>query len=64
MLEEHYYKTYIRCCWKGVTKFMFWESFSYDKKESCHIWKFETAQEKKAAEAELAKMNTTQKSEC
>ena len=57
MPEERYHKTCIRRCWKGVTEFMFWGSFSYDKKGPCHIWKPETAQEKKAAEAELAEMN-------
>ena len=58
MPEECYHKICIRCCLKGVIEFMFWGSFSYDKKESCHIWKSETAQEKKAAEAELAEINT------
>ena len=39
-------------------EFMFWGSFSYDKKGPCHIWRPETTQEKKTAEKELAEMNT------
>ena len=62
--EERYDKTVIQQCWKGVTEFMFWGSFSYDKKGPCYIWRPETAQEKKTAEKELAEMNTTQESEC
>ena len=43
---------------------MFWGSFSYDKKGPCHIWKPETAQEKKIADAELAEMNAAREPEC
>jgi hypothetical protein len=36
---------------------MFWGCFSYDKKRLCHIWKPETALEKKQAKAEIDRMN-------
>ena len=42
---------------------MFWGAFSYDKKGPCHIWRPETAQEKKTAEKELAEMNTAREPE-
>jgi hypothetical protein len=38
-------------------EFMFWGCFSYDKKGPCHIWKRETAQEKKKATEILNKIN-------
>ena len=62
--EERYHKTCIQCHWKGVTEFMFWGAFSYDKKGPCHIWTPKTAQEKRAAEAELEEMNATWEEEC
>jgi hypothetical protein len=37
---------------------MFWGCFSYDKKGPCHIWKAETATQKKAAIADLKALNT------
>ena len=49
--------TCIRRRWKGVQEFMFWASFSYDKKGPCHIYMQETAQEKKLAEKEVERMN-------
>jgi hypothetical protein len=36
---------------------MFWDCFSYDKKGPCHIWRPETAQEKKQAEKVIEKVN-------
>ena len=44
-------KALIKSCiherWKDYSEFMFWDFFSYDKKKSFHIWKSETAAEKK-----------------
>jgi hypothetical protein len=42
---------------------MFWGCFSHDKKEPCHIWKLETAQEKRQAKAKIDKMNVELKPE-
>ena len=36
---------------------MFWGCFSFDKKRPCHIWKTETAQEKKDAQKEIDEWN-------
>ena len=36
---------------------MFWGSFLYNKKGLCHIWKTETAKEKKEADTELEALN-------
>ena len=36
---------------------MFWGCFSYDKKEPCHVWQPETAQDKKKSEEYLQEMN-------
>ena len=38
-------------------EFMFWGCFLYDKKGPCYCWKKETAAEKRACEADLARMN-------
>ena len=42
---------------------MFWECYSYDKKSSFHIWKSETAKEKKLIEEELNILNKRLESE-
>ena len=55
--DEQFHPTVIRPRWKGVTEFMFWGSFSYDKKGPCHIWKPETLKEKEAAKKELSAIN-------
>lgn len=47
--EEAYDKTCIRVRWKGFSEFMFWGCFSYDYKGPYHIYKSETAAQKKAA---------------
>jgi hypothetical protein len=47
----------VRARWHGASEFMFWGSFSYDKKGLCHIWKSETAAKKKQAKAQIDKMN-------
>lgn len=36
---------------------MFWDCFSYDYKELCHVWKSEIAKKKKTAVKELAAIN-------
>jgi len=54
---EAYERSCIRRRWKGFTEFMFWGCFSYDSKGPCHIWKRETAQERKAADDELKELN-------
>src|SRR5215471_5128591 len=46
----------IRARWKLAKEFMFWGCFSYDKKGPCHIWKKETAAEKKVTTG-LARLN-------
>jgi transposase len=46
-----------RIRWKGHSEFMFWGCFTYDKKGPFHIWKAETAAQKKAAQAELDAKN-------
>jgi transposase len=54
----------VRRRWKGVTEFMFWGSFSYDKKGPCHIWLPETSQSKKNAETELTIINREREADC
>lgn len=55
--NEAYDKTAIRNRWKGFAEFMFWGCFSWDKRGPCHIWKPETAADKKTAEKEIQEMN-------
>jgi len=55
--HEAFVKSTIRERWTGYQEFMFWGCFSYDKKGPCHSWAPETAQQKKAAEEEIAKLN-------
>ena len=61
--KEMYAKTCIRRRWKGCSEFLFWGCFSYDKKGPFHIWKTETAKEKREAQIELDKLNETLESE-
>ena len=46
-----------RVRWKGHSEFMFWGCFSYNKKGPFHIWKKETAAEKRAAAIDLEARN-------
>jgi transposase len=46
-----------RVRWKGHSEFMFWGCFSYDKKGPCHIWRSESAAEKRAADTDLKAKN-------
>ena len=55
--HEVYVRSTIRRRFVSAMEFMFWGCFSYDKKGPCHIWKNETAAEKRACEADLARMN-------
>lgn len=59
---ERYNKTCIRRRWKGVSEFMFWGAWTYDRKGPCHIWKAETAKEKKTAIEDLKQMNEANES--
>lgn len=53
--EERFLKSVIRPRWKGASEFMFWGSFSYDKKGSYHCWVPETAKERKNFEIYIQK---------
>ena len=57
MRDERFAKTYTRAHWHKASEFMFWGCFSFDKKGPYHIWKTETAKEKKAAKKEINKIN-------
>ena len=54
---EIYVKSAIRRRYAKAMEFMFWGCFSYEKKGPFHIWKAETAAEKKECVADLAKIN-------
>jgi hypothetical protein len=54
---EAYNKHCIRRRWKGFSEFMFWGSFTYDKKGPCHVWEKETPQEKRDRKANLDARN-------
>ena len=55
--DEAFLKSCIRERWKGSSEFMFWGSFSYERKGPCHCWAPETAQEKRTAVSEIEKLN-------
>ena len=57
-------KSVIRRRFVGAMKFMFWGSFSYDKKGPCYVWKKKTAAEKRECEVELAAMNQRLEPQC
>ena len=54
---EAYTQACVRRRYVKAMEFMFWGCFSYDKKGPYHIWKAETAAEKKACKADLDRMN-------
>jgi hypothetical protein len=56
--EEVHNKHYIKRYWKGFSEFMFWGSFSYNKKGPCHVWEKETPQEKRERKADLDARNS------
>lgn len=49
--DEAFLRSCIRERWKGSSEFMFWGSFSYDKKGPYHCWLPETASERRNSEA-------------
>lgn len=55
--DEAFTRSVVRERWKGYTEFMFWSCFSYDHKGPLHIWRPETAQEKKEAALKIDEMN-------
>ena len=57
MPREAFNKHCIRRRWKGFSEFMFWGSFSYDKKGPCHVWEKETPEEKRDCKADLDTRN-------
>ena len=59
--DEAFIKSYIRERWKGYSEFIFWGSFSYEKKGPCHCYTLETTQEKKKAEEAIQKINNSLK---
>ena len=63
LATEKVNKQAIRPRFPKATEFMFWNAFSYDRKAPCHIWRPETAREKKASEIELQKINEVIESE-
>jgi hypothetical protein len=61
--DERFEASVIRPKWKGASEFMFWGSFSYEKKGPYHIWKTETAAEQKAAKKDLQTLNDSMEKE-
>ena len=57
LAKERVNKQAIQPQFPKATEFMFCGAFSYDQKAPYHIWRPETAQEKKASEIELQKIN-------
>ena len=55
--HETYHKAVIKTRFKHNSEFMFWGSYSYDRKGPMHIWKKESAPEKKEAIAFIARIN-------
>jgi hypothetical protein len=61
--DERVEASVIRPTWKGASAFMFWGSFSYEKKGPYHTWKTETAAEQKAAKKDLQTLNDSMEKE-
>lgn len=55
--DEVYTNTVIRRRWKGFSDFMFWGSFTWDKKGPCHVWTPETTQMRTAAQRHVDELN-------
>ncbi len=62
--HEVFVKFNVRRRFVGAMEFMFWGCFSYDKKGPYHIWRTETAKEKKACAEDLAAINKALEPEC
>ena len=57
--NEKFNQTCIRRRWKDVSKFMFWNCVTYDKKNFYHIWKSKTATQKRTAQRNIDEKNET-----
>ena len=55
--HEAFVQSVVRRRYVGAMKFMFWGCFSYDKKGPYHVWKIETAVDKKECAEDLVKIN-------
>jgi transposase len=55
--DEAFLRSCIRERWKGSSEFMFWGSFSYDRKGPYHCWLPETAAERRNSEALIDSWN-------
>jgi len=55
--NEAFEKSVIRNRWKGYSEFMFWGCFSWYQKGPCHIWRVETAAEKRESELDIQQLN-------
>jgi hypothetical protein len=55
---EAYHKHVIRRRRKGFSEFLFWGSFSYDKKGPRHVWEKQTAKENKEMKEDLDARNS------
>ena len=62
-IQETTSKNVIRRRWKKAIEFMFWGSFSWDRKGPFHCWEPETAQEKKQAKIALEALNAAKEKE-
>ena len=61
---ERYLRSCTRERWKGFTEFMFWASYCYDFKGPCHIWRPETAAERKLVNKDLKEINEAMEPIC
>lgn len=55
--DEAFLRSTIRERWKGYSEFMFWGSFSYDKKGPCHCWQPESRKQKEEARKAIEALN-------
>ena len=55
--DEAFTRSVIRERWKGYSEFMFWGCFTYDYKGPSHVWRPETAQEKRDAALKIDEIN-------
>lgn len=62
-VKKQFKKNVICVWWKEFSEFMFWDSFNYDHKESCYIWKTETAKKKKKSQQLIDELNAQNKSD-
>jgi len=55
--QERVVRSCIRARWKGYSEFIFWGSFSYFSKGPCHIFRPESASERKRSELKVRELN-------